>query len=538
MIDLNFAGVLAGITRYGVPWHGPIESGQLTPPAGPALTWLQPQSTACWAIRHPGVSVDPYAGAPLARAQDAASGRELTSWAILSGWGDVHGKRLPSFGGTESRSWIWVDDSGHACACSFKVLNGTVVASAPIPDPSGGAGTLDIPQYRFDQPITVRLLFRRFGDLRENGTPAAALRTRDYIIPAGALGQIPISGSLLPDHGTLLVESFSRDGAKIALSVVSGGDRLAGGLIRRPLGFIELVLSGTAESPQIAHGLLADRATTLGSAANYNVVTETIDYSSTSHADGGGGAVLDSATWTATSGGVYNISLAGRLIAAEYDNTGTVVFAALAISENATEYSENSGTLSAGASVTSNTDANATISIAWGSSVSIARDAIVTVASHVAPSGDPDSYTADTTISVTDRPDNVSHEVSPPAGMNYSNSLLSIAYGPDNFSTTTTTDHSMNAAELEYWSWEARATGQMFFVRMNENVLGLGIEEIGVVRVIRLIGRLSTSSAQSLVNPLQNYFNGPYPALSVNYCVQHPISGGLYWPLSRPRAYT
>ena len=84
--DIKDAGAIAGITRYGIPWHGRIEgdtlyTGKLDETSAEVTrTWTQPVGGDCYLVSKPG-QPDPYEGAEgaLRKVADALNGHELTN---------------------------------------------------------------------------------------------------------------------------------------------------------------------------------------------------------------------------------------------------------------------------------------------------------------------------------------------------------------------------------------------------------------------------------------------------------------------------
>lgn len=275
--DIKDAGTLAGVGRYGVPWHGRIEAGTLYTDGAVEVTrtWPQPASADCWLIQRPGLP-DPYLDAAAAKAADAAEGKELTNWALLSGAGDIHGKPFARTNDDKHR-WIWVDDDGDVFSVVFGLVAGDAVIGTRI-DYDG----FPVRDFSFSAGMTARFKFRRFGRLVVGGTPAADTVVVDHVIAAGALGQSTpeIAGAsagnmilrdLTPTGNRALFEvhslatdtfvnryTFELDGEEVSTRRVSHREFSNG------LGWVEFALSGTGAAPTVEFNLIANRAQTLG----------------------------------------------------------------------------------------------------------------------------------------------------------------------------------------------------------------------------------------------------------------------------------
>lgn len=310
-VDIKDAGALAGIVRYGVPWHGRIEGGVLYTGKLDALgaeitrAWPQPVTQDCWLIRKPGLP-DPYAGAAAAKAEAALEGKELTNWALLSGEGNIHGK---AYG---RNRWIWIDDDGNACMVAL-VLSGSALTGTGL-DWDG----LTPRDFSFGSNWTATFNIKRFGHLVEDGEPPAATVSTSCTFSAADIGQdaptiIGVSG------GNILLRDISQTGARAVFEVHSRiNDAQLGREYTRSLGYIEFVLSGTAEAPSAAFNVLATRTQTLGT---YSVTGS--DYicttpNSCTLMSGTTSTVWESGGFTDVRNGSTTIAISGRIVGYVY----------------------------------------------------------------------------------------------------------------------------------------------------------------------------------------------------------------------------
>jgi hypothetical protein len=289
--DIKAAGALAGIVRYGIPWHGRIEGGVLYTGKLDALDaeitragWAQPASSDCWLIMAPqkqtidGVTSilpgttlpDPYLDAPAQKLADAAEGKELTNWAMLSGAGDIYGKPYARTNDYKHR-WIWVDDTGTAYAVEFGLVAGTAQTLFSGADYDGFVRR----DWAFSGPITARFRFTRFGELSTSGEIATATVV-DYVIAADGLDQAaPVCQAT---GGNMILRDLSPHGHKALMEVHSLNYdtneilQMYGGTLplvshrecSNPLGFVEFSLSGTGAAPVVGMSVVAGRAATFG----------------------------------------------------------------------------------------------------------------------------------------------------------------------------------------------------------------------------------------------------------------------------------
>jgi hypothetical protein len=251
--DIKDAGALAGIVRFGVPWHGRIEDGALYTGKldgdGNEITraWAQPATGDCWLVKKPGLD-DPYAGedGPARQAADAAEGRQYKNFALVSGLGNVHGKNIMSAG--YRCAWIWFDPDGRAWAVSFKHHAGTVSGS----------------KYKFSDPMTLRFLFSRFGDMKKQGSGHTQF-TVDVVADPGDLGQ---SSPVFTEgnYGLLVLSDVNETGSQsiFSVSIESSSVESTLRLNTAPVGFVAFDLAMVAGVPSVSLTVLKTREETLG----------------------------------------------------------------------------------------------------------------------------------------------------------------------------------------------------------------------------------------------------------------------------------
>lgn len=108
LTDIKAAGILAGFTRWGWPWHGLCQGGAI---GTSGKTISQPLDGDAWLIDKGLPALDMT---PAEIASEAAQGREWRNYAMLSG-GLVNGTWLPrvlKFGIYETTAFIHVDQDG------------------------------------------------------------------------------------------------------------------------------------------------------------------------------------------------------------------------------------------------------------------------------------------------------------------------------------------------------------------------------------------------------------------------------------------
>ncbi|MCK9386071.1 MAG: hypothetical protein M0Q15_15790 [Nevskia sp.] len=141
--DIKDAGILAGFTRWGWPWHGLCEGGAIGS-SGKIIT--QPATGNAWLIDKSLPALDIT---PAEIASEALAGREWRNYALIPG-GSVHGQALPA------NTYIHVDADG---------LNWMVTVSGSFPAVNS---------------VRLQLSIVRFGHFQIGATlPTPVLKTVD-----------------------------------------------------------------------------------------------------------------------------------------------------------------------------------------------------------------------------------------------------------------------------------------------------------------------------------------------------------------------
>jgi len=248
MADIKDVGALAGIIRYGVPWHGRIQGGTLytglfnESAVEVTRTWANPGNGDCWLIQKPG-QPDPYAieGGAAIKAEDALFGKELTNYALLNGTGMVHGQSIVQDGYVGA--WLHIDADGVPWSVSYKFLTTNFAHTASH---------------------TIQFKALRFGDLQVDGEPAVASEW-SLTIAAGALQQS--TPALTSAENTLTLRRVAVDatGARVIFAVYASAiSSNEVSYINRPLGFCQITVANGLAGFSAEFALLASRATALG----------------------------------------------------------------------------------------------------------------------------------------------------------------------------------------------------------------------------------------------------------------------------------
>lgn len=297
--DIKHAGALAGVERFGVPWHGYIENpgtggvlhtGKLDA-SGNEVTrpWpMSAYSNDCYLVQVPGLA-DPYAGTEgaLRKASDALEGKEYTTWAIVSGIGYAFGRYIgdAEIGG---QAWIWIDANNTPWSITYD-------------EPVGGITY---------GSTSLRFVVTRFGDLRITD-PAIGPVPDTYSIQSNLFdtGQAtPNLGTSL-ETGRIVVEDVAVNGGKVLFAISSDS-----GLVKK-LGFIEAVFSiGAGGIPEVTATLICNRLTAIGTASGTETTTSVTTGTCT-------GAPDDSFTTTTTH--ETNTSQINRIVGYLYNSSGT-----------------------------------------------------------------------------------------------------------------------------------------------------------------------------------------------------------------------
>ena len=317
--DKNQPGPAGVVKMFGHPWHGLVEDGTLTLPNAATMPYPAPTAAGeadVLAFVVPGTP--PVTRSTEQAAADAAAGRQWLDYALISGRSPrrLYGKTL---GG--NASWLYAAPDGSRWRVTL----------------TDGFATHDLTS-AWNATITCAR-FGEFGGTAETHDLAATLADWQQDIPGHAGGDYALDGYGTVITATVSVDDVRRDGARamlcISLNLPASGwgagiATLTGNdpLIRLPIGFIEVALSGTpgvdgAASLSVRHS----RAQTLGTATG----SESDDYQTWYH--NGNDASPSWGTWSTTQDastdmdarvGSYSASggWSGRILAAGYDASG------------------------------------------------------------------------------------------------------------------------------------------------------------------------------------------------------------------------
>ena len=253
--------ILKRVGIWGHPWHGLVKSGTLTLPNGQQVAYPQPVGGDTHLLAVPGVQ--PVERTPDELIEDAAAGRQWWTAVTLSGrQSQLYSKPLGA------GRWIYVDPDGVRWLVSTSLNNNAA----------------DI--QRMAQTITLA----RFGEFY--GAP----EVHTYSVPALYVGQdypeVFSSESSPLEPGAILGSLFSThpsgQAAAFVLTAVYAPVNRINPL--RPVGWLELTLSGPGGACSVQLGVLHTRAATLGEVTNTRLDTAsywTLDEVRTSTKSGG-----------------------------------------------------------------------------------------------------------------------------------------------------------------------------------------------------------------------------------------------------------
>lgn len=244
----------ANVPPWGCPWHGLVQAGSLTLPNGASMAYPQPAAPVAVISGSP-VSMPDTLGStyrvavpglpdvsrtPDELAADAVAGREWRNEALLSGGRfQLYGKQLDG--------WIYIDTAGDRWLVTCSTFNESAL-------------------YPFNAAFNATLVLSRFGDF------GAAAETYSYPISlsdwqqTGAVFFSESGGSpSTVTSGRLTVDAIKSDGSA-AVVMVHLRRVLAPSvdpMVRWPLGFLEINLSGPGSSATAAITVIRSRAQTL-----------------------------------------------------------------------------------------------------------------------------------------------------------------------------------------------------------------------------------------------------------------------------------
>ena len=227
--------ILKRVGLWGHPWHGLVKSGTLTLPNGAQMAYPQPDGGDTNLLSVPGVP--PVQRSPEAQLEDAAAGRQWWTSATLAGrQSQLYSKPLGQ------GAWIYVDPAGVRW-----LVETTLHTNA---------------QYIQNNPQAVMLT--RFGEFY--GAPEVHV----YPLPALNVEQSgpPVAssaGSPL-EVGMILCRLFSTHPQGAAAAFVLTADYTSTSRINplRPVGWLELTLSGLGGACSASLSVMHSRAQTIG----------------------------------------------------------------------------------------------------------------------------------------------------------------------------------------------------------------------------------------------------------------------------------
>lgn len=247
--DLLDAVLFSQIQQLASPRHGWVQGGTLHLPNGSTVAYPQPSYREDDTVGQTFLSkkngAPPVVRSPEELAADTAAGLEWRNCGTIAG--GYHQIR-----GTDTNGWIWWDANGRVWHVSCpEIMEGTVVF--------GAAATLH---------ITLKL-FGYFGELPESHAYTVTLS--DLGQSGGTVNAQDGGASPAPiTTGKIRIDDIKPDGsaALLMLHYYRGTNTYAGvtnkdPMIRWPLGWLELTLSGLGESATIDLAVARSRGQTL-----------------------------------------------------------------------------------------------------------------------------------------------------------------------------------------------------------------------------------------------------------------------------------
>jgi hypothetical protein len=282
-------GPLEKVSIWGHPYHGPVQSSQLTLPNASTMSYLQPSSADSWAITLTGVPA--VIRSESEQIQDEASGFQWLQKVVISGEiPQVYGKRLVG----DQPSWLWRDSAG-------------VVWQMTLPRLSTYQTSIRVRVRKFGRigesaftPVDVDL-----SHLVDNGYPTVSLAT--------------VTSSDLDD--TLLrVCDINADGSKAIVGIFAEPPQtIYDGIyiLRRPvqnaLGFVRIDITDGETVPSLSLTTLRNHRAVLGSVSGSDTRDPSDGYTSLPIID-----FVRTGTVAYTSSSVYS----GRIISMYFGAAG------------------------------------------------------------------------------------------------------------------------------------------------------------------------------------------------------------------------
>jgi hypothetical protein len=242
----------SNVPPWGCPWHGPVQGGVLTLPNGATMAWPQPPAAVAQIGGAPKEMPDTYgtthrikvpgvadvARSPAELAADQAAGREWRSDALLAGGRQqLYGRTLDG--------WLYIDPDGVRWRVSCPALHEDVL------HPFGAALNASVTLSRFGE----------FGRAPESYSYPISLADWQQS------GEIEFSET----GGRLMVDAINSSGSAVVLLIHRRRLMTADPMVRWPLGFLELTLSGPGAQAVMELRVARSRAQTLQLARSFDL---------------------------------------------------------------------------------------------------------------------------------------------------------------------------------------------------------------------------------------------------------------------------
>lgn len=273
---------LARFGTWGSPYHGLVTADRLTLPNGQEIDWPQPYAAgmpdlygSTRIVRVPGTPA--VVRTEEQQAADAAAGHEWRDAAMISGVGQVYGKEL--------NGWIYTDPDG-------------VRWLVQVP------GLAEV-EYLFSGIPTITVTLKRFGAFGKDP------EQHDYPRSVGTWGQIGsniLFDDVIIDRAHAIVDATSEDGGqavvmlhkrRLSYAAARRDGALSDPVVRYPLGFLLLSISGPGASASVSFSVLRTRQQTISvsrSEAPFSEQWYFRYYNQENAVDGSGNGTI---TWTA-----------------------------------------------------------------------------------------------------------------------------------------------------------------------------------------------------------------------------------------------
>lgn len=243
MLDKNGPPFPAKLTGFGHPFHGLVESGQLTLPNSQTISYPQPSSGDTYHVKVPGIA--PISRTPEQQSLDTAAGYQWWNEAIMSG------AERQLYGTSMQGRWIYIDGNGDRWAVEF-------------PEQA----------YSIDVPFSETVSLYRFGHF------SPAEERYDYTASLSDLGQsapdIPEMGGSVTSGSIFVVSTTpSGDQAILVIAAMNSSDPFGK---YTPLGYLLLSITGAGSAANLTLSVLRDRSQTIGSYSDQAFPSATTKY--------------------------------------------------------------------------------------------------------------------------------------------------------------------------------------------------------------------------------------------------------------------